>query len=147
VYIQVDGKTGPKAVVEPDTIALITVVSENASHWLGYLIIQEGGSGRLSNPVALDAAGNWGSAGGYYDEPDLGFGYELTVAGNPDGPVTAGPQFTFDYSYSGDLADGTTISLFVDPHYEIPADSVEIIPEPMTVALLGLGALFLRRRK
>jgi hypothetical protein len=76
VYIQVDGQVGPKAVVEPDTKALITVVSEDASSWLGYLIIEEGGSGELSNPVVLDAAGDMG----YSDEPDCGLGYEIMAA-------------------------------------------------------------------
>jgi hypothetical protein len=147
VYIQVDGKTGPNAVVEPDAKALITVVSEDDSNWAGYIIIEEGGSGELSNPVVLDAAGNLGSVDVYIPEPLPG--YELTAAMSPNGvpPVAAGPQFNFDYSYSGDLAAGTTISLYVDPWYEVPAASVLIIPEPMTVVLLGLGGLFLRRRK
>ena len=47
------------------------------------------------------------------------------------------------------LGDTATISLFVDPEYGVPADSVAItiIPEPMTIVLLGLGGLFLRRCK
>ena len=147
VYIQVDGKTSPKAVVEQDTKALITVLSEDDSNWAGYIIIEEGGSGELSNPVVLDAAGNLGSADVYIPEPFPG--YELTAAMSPDGvpPVAAGQQFNFDYFYSGDLAAGTTISLYVDPWYDVPAASVLIIPEPMTVVLLGLSGLFLRRRK
>jgi hypothetical protein len=147
VYIQVDGQVGPKAVVEPDTKALITVVSEDASSWLGYLIIEEGGSGELSNPVVLDAAGDMGSVS--CGDPCQDLGYEIMAAMTPGGvpAVAAGPKFTFDYSYSGDLVDGTTISLYVDPYYEIPADSVEIIPEPMTIVLVGIGGLFLRRHK
>ncbi len=47
------------------------------------------------------------------------------------------------------LGDTATVSLFFDPEYGVPVDSVAItiIPEPMTVILLGLGGLFLRRRK
>ncbi len=47
------------------------------------------------------------------------------------------------------LGNTATIPLFVDPEYGVPADSVAIIiiPEPMTVILLGLGGLFLCRRK
>ena len=47
------------------------------------------------------------------------------------------------------LGDTATISLFADPEYGIPVDSVAIviIPEPMTVILLGRGGLFLRRHK
>jgi hypothetical protein len=147
VYIQVDGKTGPEAFVAPDTKALITVVSDRAFAWFGYITVEEGGSGELSNPVVLDAAGDLGSVPVYTAEPDPGYG--LTVAMSPGGipPVAAGPQFNFDYSYSGDLAEGTTISLYVDPYFAVLADSVQIIPEPMTVMLLGLGGLLLRRRK
>jgi len=47
------------------------------------------------------------------------------------------------------LGDTATISLFVDPEYGVPADSVAItiILEPITVILLGFGGLFLRRHK
>lgn len=57
-------------------------------------------------------------------------------------------KFTMNYS-GGVLCDTATISLFLDPEYGVPADSVAItiIPEPMTVILLGLGGPFLRRRK
>jgi hypothetical protein len=150
VYIQVDGQVGPKAVVKPDTKALITVVSEDDSNWLGYLIVEEGGSGELSNPVVLDAAGNLSSVTLNHYDPLPWSSYEFIAAMSPGGvpTVAAGPQFTFDYSYSGDLVDGRTrISLYVDPYYESPADSIEIIPEPMTIVLLGFGGLFLRRRK
>lgn len=70
----------------------------------------------------------------------------MSLGGVP--AIAVGPQFTINYS-GGVLGDTVTISLFVDPEYGVPADSVAItiIPEPMTVILLGLGGLFLCRRK
>jgi hypothetical protein len=148
VVIEVDGQAG-EAIVLPDTVATVTVIGEDTANWLGYMRIEEGCSGELSNPVVLDAAGHLGGVPGDYDEPPWLPGYELTVAMSPGGvpAVAAGPQFHFDYSYSGDLVEGTTISLYVDPQYEVPESSVRIVPEPMIVVLLGLGGLFLRRRR
>jgi hypothetical protein len=127
----------------PDTPATITVLSEDTRNWLGYIIVEEGGSGELSNPVVLDAAAAQASAVAY-TEAGWGAGFELIQDGHP--LAAPGPQFSFDYSYSGDLAADTTISLYIDPYYEVPVAQL-IIPEPMTVVLLGLGGLFLRHRK
>jgi len=144
--IKVDGLEGDSFEVDEQTT--ITIVSEDASSWLGYIIIEEGGAGSLENVAILDAAGDLGAAG-LYEEVGWGTGFELSVAMGPAGnpPVAAGTQFSLDYV--GAVGDTATISLFVDPEYTIPVASanVTVVPEPMTIILLGLGGLFLRRRR
>ena len=146
MLIKVDEQEGDS--FEVDIKSTITVVSEDPSSWLGYIIIEEGGAGSLENAVILDAAGDSGTAA-TYTEAGWGTGYELTASMSPTGvpPIAAGSQFSFDYV--GAVGDTATISLFVDPEYTTPVASVNltVVPEPMTVALLGLGALFLRRRR
>lgn len=146
VLIQVDGLGGQTFDVQEK--ATITIVSEDSQNWLGYIIIEEGGKGTLSNPAATALAGDPALAGATpYTEAGWGTGYELTVAGSASFPVGAGTQFTFDYT--GIPGDTARISVFVDPEFVVPVASVtlNVVPEPMTILLLGLGALFLRRRK
>ena len=150
VTIHVDGiDPGGSIEIGEGLSLVISVVGEDASSWLGYIIIEEGGPGALSNAVNLDAAGDMGAVSPYA-EAGWGSGYELTIAMSPGGTpaVAVGPQFTFDY-VGGVLGETTRISLFVDPEYGTPAALVDItiVPEPMTVILLGLGGLLLRRRK
>jgi len=96
------------------------VVSDNTASWLGYIIVEEGGTGILSNPIVHDAAGDLGDALPYSEE-GWGTGYELIVAASPMGmPIDRGLQFTFDVvgAQMGDF-----VSLFVDPDYDVPAAS------------------------
>jgi len=146
VLIQVDGLSGETFDVQEK--ATITVVSEDSLNWLGYLVIEEGGKGALTNAASTALAGDLALSGAVeYAEPGWGTGYELTVAGSASFPVGVGTQFSFDYT--GILNDAARISLFVDPEYTVPVASVavNVVPEPMTIILLGLGALFLRRCK
>ena len=150
VLIYVDGSDpGESIEIGEGLTPVISVVGEDASSWLGYIIIEEGGTGALGNAVNLDAAGDMGAVSPY-TEAGWGSGYELTIAMSPGGTpaIAVGPQFTLDYT-GGVLGETVTISLFTDPEYVTPADSVTItvVPEPMTVILLGLGGLLLRRRK
>jgi hypothetical protein len=149
VLLQVDGVSATDVEIAEGAVLTITVVGEDASSWLGYLLVDPGGAGALSNPQVLPAAGELATAVPYSD-PD-GTGYMLTTAASPVAgtePISAGDQFNLDYS-GGTAGQSATISLFIDPEYSTPAATlnVSIVPEPMTIALLSLGALFLRKRK
>jgi hypothetical protein len=146
MLIKVDDLEGESFEVDQQTT--ITVVSEDASSWLGYIIIEEGGAGTLENPIILDAAGDLGAAAPY-TEAGWGTGYELSASMSPmgDPPIAVGSQFSFDYI--GAVGDTARISLFVDPEFTTPVASVNVtvVPEPMTILLLSFSGLFLRRRR
>ena len=149
VMIQVDGVSAADVEIAEGATSLITVVGEDTSSWLGYIIVEESGVGALTNVEILPAAGDLAAAEPY-TEAGWGAGYMLTAAESPGSstPISTGSQFNVNYS-GGTMGETATISLFLDPEYTVPAASVNvsIVPEPMTIALLSLGALFLRKRK
>ncbi len=63
--------------------------------------------------------------------------------------VDTGAWFTFDVSMPGGANIGDTFVVdLLNPNFEsLSSTTVEVVPEPVTIALLGLGGLFLRRRK
>jgi len=95
VYIQVDGHVGSSFDVNGS--ATIAVIGEDGLSWLGYLIVEEGGSGVLGDAVKLNAAGDLGAVSPYA-EAGWGAGYELTAATSGSTPVTPGPQFMLDFA-------------------------------------------------
>lgn len=96
----------------------------------------ETGAGNTAG--ALAAIGAVYNSGGW-DGADFSYGDSPI----PLDAVEAGTWFTFGYTGNvGDVIDVYDYALGTPL-----VGTITIIPEPMTIALLGLGGLFLRRRK
>ncbi|MBU1260859.1 MAG: PEP-CTERM sorting domain-containing protein, partial [Planctomycetes bacterium] len=93
-------------------------------------------------PAAGDAAttADYSVAGSYYD-------LELVAADFSTDPV-AGVHFTVVATATGVIGETFTLELLNGDTYALEdSEIVTIIPEPVTMALLGLGGLFFRRKK
>ena len=73
-----------------------------------------------------------------------------------EGPFVPAGETIYSFTYTIPDAPGTTVDItggnvFVRLNwieiYLLGAATLNIVPEPMTIALLGLGGLFLRRRR
>jgi hypothetical protein len=72
--------------------------------------------------------------------------YELSTAGAP-GTIPAGVQWIMSLTPLGVLGDVFTV--YLGPYGASPVSTIDftVVPEPMTIALLGLGGLLLLRRR
>ncbi len=101
--------------------------------------------GNVQGMTQYAAAGNLAGIQGPTLTGYPGF-YWFTGAGTPGGTPTAGEWFSIVYKCTG-LGD-TYISLYNDTSATVISQLlVHQVPEPITIGLLGLGGLFLRRRK
>ena len=106
---------------------------------LGYYYLAEG------YPIVLAGAGDMASAK-RFEMGGFGFGYEL-IAAQAEGANPGGHQFDLLYHCCGPDSEYVTINLLDAAGGVQDTIVVHQIPEPMTIALLGLGGLFLLRRR
>jgi len=133
-------------------LAISTTVSGDATGWSNNIMAVSGSfntNGTLiapGNVVNLAVRGASGTAGTgvTYAAGTVLFSFDVT-AGNVDGVITID-----DYNGSAASAGltGGPMATKVDAvAASIDALTVNVVPEPMTMALLGLGGLFIRRRR
>ncbi len=137
--------------INPGETATFSVVSpEGEGNWAGWLEISTTGTGDLG-PLTLTAKAPVGEADTFVKgEAELGYGgwYQFSIVStNPGNQPVPGVQATM--TFSGAEGDTGTVTLWDATGAVAIQDpvTVEVIPEPMTLGLLGLGGLFLRRRK
>jgi len=140
---------GPAEVKAGDVVS-ISLYSDTAVGAFTIVSVTDGGaSGLASNPAI--AAG--------FDFAMFNNNGVLNTSGlliqNATGktgfgsPLLSGVLYTFDYTVASDIT-AKTITLSVSGNAggtAIEALTMNVVPEPITVALLGLGGLFIRRRK
>lgn len=136
-------------VVGPAGGYTLNVVSDTDNYmYSNYLAITDATFGSIVGVTATAAAGseyivnNFGAVMGYASV------WQVEASDTTDPyTVAADIQFIADISYTGtSVAETLTIELLED--VGVPIDSVTyVVPEPMTIALLGLGSLFLLRRR
>jgi hypothetical protein len=146
VSLSLDGVTaaGDDADIMKGTPITLSVISDTADYaWLMEVSVLKANA-TLGTPALTAKAGGMAGFNDYSDASV--WDYELSIAGAP-GSVQAGEQVTMSLTGTGLV--GSTFVVNLGPYGAAPVDSIEfsIVPEPVTIGLLGLGALFLRRRK
>ena len=144
VGLSIDGATvsdGTEDILQNSTIQLF-VVSDTANfpYILDIKVLKA--HAFLSMPM-----GNPGCPPPIDYSDDTWWSYELSTGGSPDCPPFAGVQWTMSLTPLGALGDVFTV--YLGPYGGAPVSTIDfrVVPEPVTIALLGLGGLFLLRRR
>jgi hypothetical protein len=139
-----NGQLVDEAAMNPSEIAIIDVhasaVDGNAEFWLE--ILGQGifeGNGVVFSPPA--------PKGVVADDFGYGLTYIYFRIEAPDPSFQPGDGVWYEVPFHCEGPETVVINLWDGNYAEILDTLVITQPEPMTVALLGLGGLFLRRRK
>lgn len=128
------------------SISILVDNSEDGAY-SGWLEIVDQAVADYDGDPVFTAAGNPGGASEMKPADGYPGWYEFTVASFPPNPTIAAGEHV-EVNVLG-ISEGTTaLNLYAtDGVTLLDTAQITVIPEPMTIALLGLGALFLRRRR
>ena len=125
------------------TTVTVVGLTAGASYINGVGIYDELTQGIVSGPY-----NDYVAAGGMRDITKwAGYnGVDITIGVDPEGlePVLA--DVWFEFGYDGSIGDEFAIYNYAISDL-VPAGALNLVPEPMTIALLGLGGLALLRRR
>jgi hypothetical protein len=150
VFYYGDSDAGTSVDVVAGGSITLQVYDDNTTQdgYIAYWYVDWGEPGTLTNGAYTANAGS-SAVIAAYTETGVGTGYEMQSMSVAD-DIAVGVQWTADFDATG-LTQGqsATLSIYDGRIGYSTADTltVNVVPEPLTIALLGLGGLFLRRRK
>lgn len=124
----------------------VLVNSSAGGAYQGWLEIVNPAIADFDNAPAILAAGNTGGNSSMTAYPEFGAWYNFTIASlDPAKPILAGDHVQINIK---GIAQGKTVlNLYADDAATLlDTKDITVVPEPVTLVLLGLGGLFLRRR-
>lgn len=129
-----------------ESISILVNNSEDGAY-SGWLEIAGQAVADYDGDPVFTAAGDPGGASEMKPADGYPGWYEFTVASFPPNPTIAAGDH-IEVNVMG-VSEGTAaLNLYAtDGVTLLDTAQITVIPEPMTIALLGLGALFLRRRR
>jgi hypothetical protein len=153
VGLSADGTTTPdpdgEAVIMQNSTAVVSVLVAASAGATGYLDLAKGKATMDMGDLVkvMPAAGD---LGGVFQDYSTGSLYDYFIgAQSSTGNYPGGIAIDATVHATGAVGDSFTV-LLLDPDTYAELDSLRftiITPEPITIGLLGLGGLFLRRRK
>ena len=137
---------GGDSFYQPGQTSIVTVISDDTDDWTGYIGFEPTQHG-VSGCVATSNAGE--DAVVTLDPYGWTGWYEIEAADDSEPFDSVQPGVQFEISVFGGDAIGTiyTIDLYASDWTTLLDSWNVYVPEPMTISMLGLGGLFLLRRR
>ena len=132
--------------IAPSDYLMIGLYTDGSVEYMGYLSIAEGGPGSWTGDYNVYIPPAFEQAYAYYYGPITGMGDTWIVDFFHSHSPQSFSGIAFEFGFHGDGPGDVLISYMDD--MGVLHDTLAIhVPEPMSIGLLGLGGLLLRRKR